>query len=70
MLYMLGLVRGQLFEPARGAQTTLHLALSPDAGGANGLYFDEHARPKQASALARDIALQDELWRRSLEWVK
>jgi NAD(P)-dependent dehydrogenase (short-subunit alcohol dehydrogenase family) len=70
MLYMLGLARGQLFGPARGAQTTLRLALSPDQGEANGLYFDENARPKQASTLARNIALQDELWRRSLEWVK
>ena len=68
MLYVLGLVRGQLFDPQRGARTTLHLALAPDLGGANGVYFDENARPKQASALARDMALQDELWRRSLEW--
>jgi retinol dehydrogenase 12 len=70
MIYVLGLVRGQLFDPERGARTTLHLALSADLHAANGLYFDEHARPRQASALARDVALQDELWRRSLEWVK
>jgi NAD(P)-dependent dehydrogenase (short-subunit alcohol dehydrogenase family) len=70
MLYLLGLVRGQLFDPARGAQTTLRLALSPDQGAANGLYFDEHARPKQASALACDTTLQEELWQRSVEWVK
>lgn len=68
MLYVLGLVRGQLFDPARGARTTLHLALAADLGGANGQYFDEHAQPRQASALARDVALQDELWRRSREW--
>ena len=68
MLYLLGLVRGQLFDPARGARTTLHLALSADLRGANGVYFDEHARARQASALARDVVRQDELWRRSLEW--
>ena len=68
MLYVMGLVRGQLFDAQRGARTSLHLALAPDIGSANGVYFDENAQPKQASALARDIALQDELWRRSLEW--
>jgi NAD(P)-dependent dehydrogenase (short-subunit alcohol dehydrogenase family) len=68
MLRVLGLVRGQLFDPARGARTTLHLALSAGLNGANGLYFDEHAQPRQASALARDVAQQDELWRRSVEW--
>jgi NAD(P)-dependent dehydrogenase (short-subunit alcohol dehydrogenase family) len=70
MLYVLGLVRGQLFDPARGARTTLHLALSADLGGANGLYFDEHAQPRQASALARDVERQDELRRRSVLWTR
>jgi retinol dehydrogenase-12 len=70
MFYALGLVRRQLFVPTRGAQTTLHLALAPNLGGANGLYFDEHARPRTASALARNVELQDELWRRSLEWTR
>ena len=70
MLYVLGLVRGQLFDPARGARTTLHLALAADLGGANGLYFDEHVQPRQASALARDASLQDELWRRSVRWTQ
>jgi NAD(P)-dependent dehydrogenase (short-subunit alcohol dehydrogenase family) len=68
MLYALGLIRGQLFDPARGARTSLHLALTPDLGEANGIYFDENAREKAASALARDIQLQDDLWRRSLLW--
>jgi NAD(P)-dependent dehydrogenase (short-subunit alcohol dehydrogenase family) len=68
MLHLLGLVRGQLFDPARGARTTLHLTLAPDPAGANGVYFDENAKPKEASVLARDITLQDELWRRSLRW--
>jgi NAD(P)-dependent dehydrogenase (short-subunit alcohol dehydrogenase family) len=68
MLYVMGMVRGQLFDPRRGARTTLHLALAQDIGAANGVYFDENAQPRQASALARDVALQDELWRRSVEW--
>jgi NAD(P)-dependent dehydrogenase (short-subunit alcohol dehydrogenase family) len=70
MLYALGLVRRQLFDPVRGARTTLHLALAQDLGGANGLYLDENARPRTASALARDVELQDALWGRSLEWVR
>jgi NAD(P)-dependent dehydrogenase (short-subunit alcohol dehydrogenase family) len=61
-------IRGQMFDETRGAQTTLHLALAPDLDGANGVYFDEFSRPKQASALARDVALQEALWQRSLQW--
>lgn len=62
------LVRGQMFDESRGARTTLHLALSPDVGGCNGLYFDEKARPASPSKRAQDRALQDALWRRSREW--
>lgn len=69
MLFALGLVRRQLFDAGRGARTTLHLALEPGLAGVSGLYFDERARPAQPSTLSRDAARQDELWRRSLEWV-
>jgi NAD(P)-dependent dehydrogenase (short-subunit alcohol dehydrogenase family) len=68
MVYVLGLARGQLFDPARGARTTLQLALAEELH-ANGVYFDEHGQPKQAAPLAQDTALQDALWRRSVEWV-
>ena len=61
-------LRGQMFDEVRGAQTTLHLALAPDLHGANGLYFDENASPQTASELARDAALQEALWQRSLQW--
>lgn len=61
-------IRGQMFDEVRGAQSTLHLALSPEAGQTSGLYFDENSRPQPASALARDPALQDALWERSLQW--
>lgn len=62
-------LRGQMFDEARGARTTLHLALEPDLHGANGLYYDENATPQTASSLARDTALQEALWQRSLQWV-
>lgn len=61
-------LRGQMFDETRGARTTLHLALAPDLRGANGLYFDENALPQTASVLARDAALQEALWQRSLQW--
>jgi len=51
-----------------GARTTLHCATSTEVAGDSGLYYDECA-PKEASALARDEALQEELWRRSEEWI-
>jgi retinol dehydrogenase 12 len=57
-----------MFDATRGARTTLHLALAPDLDGINGNYFDEHAAPKVASEIARNVALQDALWQRSLEW--
>jgi len=63
------LIRGQMFDVQRGAQATLHLALSSDVAACNGLYFDERARPVAVSKLAQDHVLQDELWRRSRAWV-
>jgi NAD(P)-dependent dehydrogenase (short-subunit alcohol dehydrogenase family) len=61
-------IRGQMFDETRGARTTLHLALSPDMTATSGQYFDENAVVQPASRLARDTALQDALWERSLEW--
>jgi NAD(P)-dependent dehydrogenase (short-subunit alcohol dehydrogenase family) len=65
---ILGVIRGQMFDATRGARTTLQLALAPEMGRSGGQYFDEHGAPQQASKLARDIALQDALWERSLLW--
>ena len=62
------LIRGQMFDERRGARTTLHLALSPDVAGRNGLYFDENSRAVAPSRRARDESLQEELWRRSRGW--
>jgi NAD(P)-dependent dehydrogenase (short-subunit alcohol dehydrogenase family) len=57
-----------IFDPDRGARTTLHVALSRAAAAANGCYFDEHQRVQAASALANDPKLQELLWTRSAEW--
>jgi NAD(P)-dependent dehydrogenase (short-subunit alcohol dehydrogenase family) len=67
---ILGLVRGQMFDDVRGSHTTLQLALSPELAGTSGLYFNENGAPKNTSKLARNVALQDALWERSLQWTK
>jgi retinol dehydrogenase 12 len=55
-------------DAERGARSTLHLALSPDAASAQGLYFDEHHVPQAASALASNVDLQEALWRASVRY--
>jgi retinol dehydrogenase 12 len=54
-------------SPERGAQTTLHCALSPEVAAESGLYYDR-CRPVAPSAAAQDAALAAELWRRSEAW--
>lgn len=57
-----------MIGPQEGAKTTLHCALSEEAGNETGLYYDKE-KPKTPSAVARDAAAATELWRRSEEWV-
>ena len=63
------LVRWQMFDEARGAQTTLRLATAPEPRACHGMYFNEHSQPRTPSSLARDQTLQEALWSRSLQWV-
>lgn len=58
-----------IFDIERGARTTLFLALAPEVAGQSGKYFDEYQVPQAASALARDVALQESLWQLSSRWV-
>jgi retinol dehydrogenase 12 len=58
-----------IFDVERGARTTLFAALAPEVAGRTGLYFDEHQVPQPASALARDLCLQESLWQASSRWV-
>jgi len=60
------LITPVMLDAVRGAQTTLHLALSPAVAGISGCYFDEHQQVQLASAEARDIALQEALWEYSV----
>lgn len=50
-----------------GALTSLHCALSDEAGKETGLYYDK-SRVREPSALARDRALAKQLWDRSVAW--
>jgi len=51
-----------------GARTSIHCAAATEAAAQTGLYYAE-CRPQTPSALAQDIALQDELRDRSRQWV-
>lgn len=57
-----------VFDPERGAGTTIHLALDHSVAGVTGRYFDEYQLPRAASALASDIELQESLWKTSVVW--
>lgn len=48
-------------SPDAGAQTSIHLAVSPDVEGVSGCYFVRRKR-KDPAPLSRDEALQDRLW--------
>ncbi len=63
-----GLIRPFLISPERGAQTSLQVATAPELDGVTGRYFS-HAKPKTSSAESRDEAVQERLWRVSLDQV-
>lgn len=54
---------GPLFlDAARGAETTLHLALSRELAGVSGVYYDERQRPQPPAAAAQDPEAREALW--------
>ncbi len=55
-------------SPARGAETSLYLATSPEVAGVTGKYF-ERRREAPTSAAAADAAAQKRLWQVSEEAV-
>jgi NAD(P)-dependent dehydrogenase (short-subunit alcohol dehydrogenase family) len=61
---MMPLVRRLSISPARGAETIVHLAASPEVEGVSGLYFAKCA-PATPSAAARDDAAAARLWEAS-----
>ena len=62
------LISRAMFDVERGAQTTLHLALSRDLAGISGCYFDEYQRRQAPAASAADSNQQELLWRASERW--
>jgi hypothetical protein len=49
-----------------GAKTSVYLACSPEVKNITGVYFDK-CKPKEIAKRAKDISMQQELWRRSEE---
>lgn len=61
------LLRPFLITNEEGARTQLRCATDPALAGESGLYYTKE-KPKEPNALAHDVALQDELRRRSAAW--
>lgn len=62
-----GLMKAFMLSNEDGARTTLHCALSEEAGQETGLFYDRSA-PSRPSRWALDDDLAEELWRRSEAW--
>jgi NAD(P)-dependent dehydrogenase (short-subunit alcohol dehydrogenase family) len=60
--------RPLLKTPEQGAQTTIHLASSPEVAGISGRYFSNQ-KPASSSARSHDRAAQARLWELSRELV-
>ncbi len=61
------LIKRFMITNEEGALTTLHCAMSPQAGKETGLYYDE-CKTKEPSAVSKDPNAAAELWQRSLQW--
>lgn len=58
-----------VFDPRRGARTSLFLATTPDVALYHGAYVDEHQQAATPAPLAEDVRVQEILWRASEAWV-
>ena len=61
------LIKRWMITVEEGALTTLHCATSNEAAQESGLYYDK-CKAKSPSELGRDLALAQELWKRSELW--
>lgn len=61
-----GLLHVAALTPERGAQTSIHLAASPDVEGVSGKYYDNN-RAVSSSAVSYDEQAAARLWKISLE---
>lgn len=62
------LIKLFMISVEEGALTTLHCALSDEAGKQTGLYYDKE-KPKTPNQAAQDLALAKQLWERSEAWI-
>lgn len=63
------LMKLAMISTEEGAATTLHCAMSAEAGRETGLYYDK-CRVKEPAPAGQDVALAAELWRRTEAWVR
>ena len=61
------LIRRMMTDVETGAAATVRVATDPDLARTTGRYFNEHARPAEPSAEARDRDVQERLWTVSAE---
>jgi len=62
------LIKLFMISVEEGALTTLHCALSDEAGKQTGLYYDKE-KPFTPNKAAQGLALAKELWARSEQWI-
>jgi len=62
------IARAFMLSPAKGGETLVYLAASPEVEGLTGLYFEDN-RVREAAPLARDDALAKRLWDESAKLV-
>ncbi len=58
---ILSVVRPFLTTPAKGAETSIHLASSPEVADVSGAYFAK-SKPTHSSKRSLDVAVQEKLW--------
>ena len=58
---MLPVMRPLMLTPERGAETSVHLASSPDVAGVTGLYFAKK-KPKRSNPVSYDAQVAGRLW--------
>jgi retinol dehydrogenase-14 len=66
--WMSGLVRPFMKSPARGAETPIHLASSPDVAGMSGRYF-ANRRARESNRISYDRGAAARLWQVSADLV-
>ena len=62
------LIKLRMISTEEGARTSLYCATAPECAAQTGLYYDK-CRVRAPSTLGQDLALAQELWRRSEAWL-